>query len=96
MILHFLGGFWVSTVVFLFWNHYFSASTTGWLKIVTIILVWTFLIGIAWEIFELYFEVTSFSDGLAYWRDTASDLSMDIIGGIFGSLYSIRLNKING
>lgn len=90
MVLHFLGGFWVSMVMFLFWNHYFRVLAIDRLKSVAIVLVGTILIGVTWEIFELCLGVTLVSDTV-YWSDTFSDLAMDILGGFFGILYSQKL-----
>ncbi len=50
-------------------------------------------IGILWEFYELYFEITSISDGISYLTDTSSDILMDISGGILGGLYSLRFFK---
>ena len=50
-------------------------------------------VGIAWEIYELYFEMTSFSDGMNYYIDTSSDLFLDIVGALFGVWYGLAILK---
>ena len=63
-------------------------------RIIFIAMFGALIVGVAWEIFEVYFGVTSFSDGVVYVRDTASDLLMDLVGGFSGSLYARKMIDI--
>ena len=95
MVLHFLGGFWVGMIVFLIWNHYFGISALSRVKVIVLVIAGTLLVGIAWEVFELYFGVTSLSDGAEYNTDTLSDLVLDVCGGFFATLYAYNLESKN-
>ena len=53
-------------------------------------MTFAILVGVLWEIFELHFGITLLSDGIIYIRDTASDLIMDISGGLLGVVYSYK------
>jgi putative effector of murein hydrolase len=87
IILHFLSGAVVAMVIILFLNRF------------KINLFWTtllscLLIGVLWEVFELYIQSTYLSDGIAYWTDTSSDVFLDVLGGYTGIKYSFYiLNK---
>ena len=96
VILHFLGGAWATMTVILVWHYYSNLSASDRLKFVKIGVIGALTIGFLWEIYELISRVTSFSDGIFYWMDTASDLLMDICGGFFGALYSFRILSKNG
>ena len=89
-ILHFLGGAWSGITVILIWHHYHNKSSNQ-LKMVFIGVSGALIIGLLWEIYELLLGATSFSDGIAYLADTASDIIMDICGSFFGALYSIKI-----
>ena len=84
--LHFLGGLCVSLALLSLRN--FKSKTDAGL--IFMVLFGTLFIGILWEIYELYFNFTSLSDGTYYWFDTLSDLILDICGGFFGALYSLK------
>ena len=95
MVLHFLGGLCVAMGGLSTWLYLSSSTNISNTKLTLVGLLWALAIGIIWEIFEVHFGITFLSDGIAYVRDTASDLIMDICGGIFGVLYAVRLNKQN-
>lgn len=44
------------------------------------ILIGVLIVGVAWELLELYFKVDVLS--FKYWKDTAKDIVNDTIGGI--------------
>ncbi len=99
VILHFLGGLTVSlsSIWFLFSiKSYFSSLKLTKGEIVFFSIFCVVIIGVLWEIFELYFGITFLSDGIFYIRDTSSDLLMDLAGGVVGSLYSIKLLSRSG
>ncbi len=95
VVLHFLGGLCVAMGGLSTWLYLSSSTNISNTKLTLVGLLWALAIGIIWEIFEVHFGITFLSDGIAYVRDTASDLIMDICGGIFGVLYAVRLNKQN-
>jgi hypothetical protein len=49
------------------------------------------VIGIVWEVFEWYFDITSFKDGAIFVLDTISDIIMDTTGALLASLYTYKL-----
>ena len=91
VLLHFLSGSCVAMATVMFWNHFRGASQTSRLKMIFIALLGTIIIGFLWEAYELLLSATSFSDGIAYIKDTIYDLVMDISGGFFGALYAYKL-----
>ncbi len=89
MILHFLAGFVISMSVVLFYQAFLRNSKFTKKNIVLISILASLIIGVFWEIFEIYFSITSLSDGLLFWRDTISDIILDILGAFFGIKHSI-------
>ena len=84
MLMHFLGGLWVSlfVVYFLFLKKDFS------LKVVLLVLGLTLLVGVLWELFEV--SVNSFTLKETFdTADTLSDLLFDMLGSI-ASLFYIK------
>ena len=96
VILHFLGGAWAAMTILLIWHNGSSLLKPSRLKIVWIGVIGAFIIGFMWEIYELLIGATAFGDGIFYWRDTYSDLIMDVCGGFFASLYSYKILSKNG
>ena len=90
VMLHFLSGGAVAMFLISV-GRSFSSLKSSDITIIIVTILGTLLIGILWEIFELYFNITFFSDGVFYWRDTISDLIMDVCGGFFATLYSIKI-----
>ena len=90
MIMHFISGACVGMAAVLIWQFYFENKFNIWAAI-KIAIISAFVIGILWEFYELYFEITSFSDGVLYWTDTSSDLLLDVSGGILGALYGHKV-----
>lgn len=91
VILHFLAGAVVAMAVIL------VLESLSWLSrrhVIGSVIFSVIAVGIAWELFELRFEITSLADGVAYWSDTLSDLVLDALGGFLGMKYSFYiLNK---
>ena len=86
-IVHFLAGMSVGFACLWILMH----KTTSGKNILLTALVASFSVGIIWELFELYIRVVSFSDGIHYITDTASDLLMDVLGGLIAGLHARRL-----
>ncbi|OGG57672.1 hypothetical protein A2765_06050 [Candidatus Kaiserbacteria bacterium RIFCSPHIGHO2_01_FULL_56_24] len=80
-IVHFAGGLW--TALLLVWLLRFRRHEPRLFKIV----LGAFLIGVAWEIFEVAIGMTRDSDNYAL--DTTLDLLMDTLGG-FGGFFVAR------
>ena len=96
VILHFLGGASVSMTAVLI-LHYQLNQTISQFKLILIGVIGALVIGFLWEVYEVLAGDTFLSDGISYWRDTSSDLIMDICGGFFATLYSFRIlnSRIN-
>lgn len=93
IVVHFLGGLTVGLSVM--WIFSYNNNFKNWShkKLFLFSIVGTIIVGLLWEIFELYFEMTYLSDGIDYWTDTSSDLIMDTIGGVLGFIYTSSLIK---
>lgn len=62
---------------------FYSASVLRFCSVkerVVYILTGVLIVGVAWELLELYFKVDVL--GFKYWKDTAKDIVNDTIGGI--------------
>jgi hypothetical protein len=94
MLMHFLGGVWLSLL-----SIYFFSINRGSFKSVLKILLIVLLIGIGWEVFEILIDKLITLDSFNF-LDTLSDICFDFSGGAFGILYflkrimSIEENKI--
>ena len=88
-IMHFMSGATVAMTVTLLCI-YFDKFLHDKMKIILVCFIGVLIVGILWELFELYFGITSLSDGMAYYKDTGGDLLMDVVGGIAGALYSLK------
>ena len=91
-LVHFLAGVCVA-MGFILVTHWWTGVFPTFRKIFTISITSSIIIGVLWEIFEVYFELTSLSDGVRFWSDTISDLLIDTLGGLLGGLYSWRVYK---
>lgn len=95
MVTHFLAGGVVGLATLLAWQK-FSVFTEGKIgKIIWSAVIGGLVVGLLWEEFELYFDLTSFSDGMAYVTDTVSDLILDTVGAFLGALYGMKIWKKN-
>jgi hypothetical protein len=93
VILHFLGGLTVTLFALWFCAGKFNLKNWSQIKILLVALFAAILVGFLWECYELYFGITFLSDGWHYFADTGSDLLMDLVGGIFGFLWTTHLLK---
>ncbi|MES3005160.1 MAG: hypothetical protein V4690_03580 [Patescibacteria group bacterium] len=92
MLMHFLAGVLVAFFVCLF-AHYFTQKGFNNKETLSLVIVTSLLVGIFWEWYELHFQITSLSDGFLYYRDTISDLLLDMLGGAVGFLYAKHLKQ---
>ncbi len=90
IIMHFLGGLWAGLASIWFFSRIsdsFSDSLSSIsFNIVLKILLGVLVIGIAWEIFELYF-INHIASNPFDLLDTISDIFFDLSGGLFAILY---------
>lgn len=89
IVAHILGGLgiglFVTASLQTFWPSFLVKNR--WLKIALIVL----LVGLAWEAFEVYFNIAGYPFGTKpYYIDTVKDLIDDVIGG-FISIYITRI-----
>jgi len=91
MVLHFLSGGVVAMVAILFLQSISKTKGLNRREIFLVAILSACFVGFLWEVFEIYFEVTYFSDGFVYWTDTLSDLFFDLFGGFLGIKYSFRI-----
>lgn len=93
VVMHFSAGFCVAMASVLVW-HYLLDRNISLVKSVFISFLFVLMVGLAWEVFETYFQIENLSDGYLYVEDTVLDLILDICGGILGSIYAYKvLNK---
>ena len=95
MVTHFLAGSVVGLATLLVWQKFSTFTEEKLSKIIWSAVIGGLLVGLLWEEFELYFDLTSFSDGMAYVTDTVSDLILDTVGAFLGALYGIKIWKKN-
>lgn len=93
-LMHFGGGFAVS-MAFAILCSYFSLFTQNKAKAISLSLLSVLVVGVAWEFFEIYADITFLSDGASYIKDTIFDIVMDLFGGYIGILYSLKFIKTN-
>lgn len=84
IIPHFFGGLTVGLASIWLFSHESDLSKWSNRRRLLTALTGAVAVGVIWEIFELHFGITSLSDGIHYVTDTASDLTMDFVGGIIG------------
>ena len=106
IVLHFFGGAWVALLV-IYWPKFKNQFNTLSQKLVFILLM-VMIIGIAWEIMEIFadgildlkfYANSGFARELraGYTRDTFLDLVMDFLGGLsIGYLFMKRKLEISG
>lgn len=96
MVVHFFGGLTVGLATLWLSSRFFDFRKWSTLRLSTTAILGAITIGVLWELYELYFGITSLSDGIHYVTDTSSDILMDTIGGIVGFFYvNNLLKKIN-
>ena len=88
-LVHFLAGITVglASVWFFSRNKVYMTQSSVFLSV----FIGVFVVGIVWEVFELVYGITSFSDGMHYVTDTSLDIGMDMVGGVLAGIYSWKL-----
>lgn len=87
MVMHFLGGVFLALVAGSLGGSLLkNASKT---KIFAVVLLFVFVVGIGWEVFEFSVQEIIKIRGLADIPDSFSDLFFDLIGGIVGTFFVI-------
>lgn len=89
-IMHFLGGVVVAMFAVLLWQNYLDKNIS-FKKTIGVSIYLSFIVGVIWEDFELYFKIEDLSNLRPYFADTSLDIVLDMLGGIFGGIYSYRL-----
>ena len=92
MVMHFFSGVSIGMATVLACI-YFSKYIDQKYKIVLYAALAGFVIGLAWEVYEVVFDLTTFSDGMIYVSDTLSDLFLDTSGALLFSIYSLKYIK---
>jgi len=87
MIMHFLGGLFVA--LFFFSVFSFLKSKLPYMEKLVLGLIFSILVGLVWEYYELIIEVTDLRE-IGYWPDTGMDIVMDTLGALVGVLYAQR------
>jgi len=88
MMMHFLGGFFLSLVIVFVVEKYFSEFK----DLKRPLLFFMALVGImaiAWEFYELFIDIYFGSDEI-HLLDSLSDICFDLAGGALGLLYIIK------
>jgi hypothetical protein len=90
MLMHFLGGVWVGLFfLYVFYNK------NKFLEQFLIILSCVLLIGVFYELFEVYVHNYIARDPFNI-LDTTSDIFFDLAGGVFALLYFLKKNRQTG
>ena len=93
MVMHFLGGLFVA--LFFFWILSLFKSKLSYTEKLILGAVFTILVGLVWEYFELIIRVTDLASPES-WGDTGMDIIMDTLGGTLGIMFVHSLEKKNG
>src|SRR3990167_6507886 len=80
VIMHFFSGVLVALAVIIVWNYFRNVLTVERRRVILVANFFALVVGLLWEIFEVYSEFTSFTDGIWYTLDTVKDLAMDMSG----------------
>lgn len=92
MVMHFLGGLFV--VLFFFWVLSLFKSKLSYTEKLMLGAVFTILVGVAWEYFELIIRVTDLASP-EYWGDTGMDIVMDTLGAVAGIVFVHNIEQKN-
>ncbi len=85
--LHLLGGMGISFFIMAFLDSRTFIKNNN-----TFIIVGSIFVGIVWELFEIYYNITGYDVGTKmYYIDTAKDLVNDTLGAVI-ALWFIRSN----
>ena|SRR3989344_2463617 len=87
IISHFFGGFWVGGAALLIYSrtHINRFDSKKWLHVILLALVTGLAVGVMWEIFEVFIELTNLPNE-KYFSDTVADLVFDTIGAFIAAL----------
>ncbi len=84
IMMHILGGVGIAVSVHWFFLTFFKNTKVSFWKVVLIV----FLIGLAWELFEAYYDITGAPVGTpAHYRDAIKDLFNDTLGAVVGVFF---------
>lgn len=86
---HFFGGFFVSGLFLYFIDRFLSENKNIKFKMV---FMFVLTVGILWEFFEIYFDITSFGDK-NYVISFVSDIFFDLVGSFVAYRYFLFLIK---
>ncbi len=92
MIMHFLGGLFVSLFFFSLFS--FFRSGLSYVEKLVLGLVFSILVGLVWEYYELIIGVADLRD-VGYWPDTGMDIVMDTLGALVGIVSAHRMETKN-
>ena len=94
ILMHFLGGFWIASVcLWIFYGNYFrQISRPSRTKLFVFAILSSIILGLAWEAFELATNIILFPE---YIPDSALDMVMDTIGGVFAYFFYVRNYYLN-
>lgn len=96
IFLHFLSGGILGMTMVLILQYFSNDSILKRSNVILSTIIFAVFVGALWEIYELYFHITYFSDGIAYITDTSSDLILDVSGAVLGAMYASKLLQNNG
>jgi VanZ family protein len=86
IMMHFLGGLWVGMMFlwFFYFSNIFEKFDKSFLNIVFASILSVWIIGVGWEVFEVWADPQYFREGYVF--DTVLDLIMDTLGAIIGGV----------
>ncbi len=90
LIMHFLGGFWIGLLFF-----YFFPLKNNSFSVIFKLLLFVFLAGIGWEVYEILVNDIIAQNPFDYF-DTISDICFDLSGGLCAILYVLVPLKNQG
>jgi len=92
-VVHFLGG--LSIGLFVLWVmsflNFFSKRQRSFARVIIIVLILIFVIGVGWEIFEYMNGLTQSTEN--YSLDIAHDLLADVFGAFCAGLIFLEIDK---
>lgn len=99
--MHFLGGFLAGGIFFFLFGYFFEnddvfKNNIERSKIIILSASFAALIGVLWEFFEFFLELSFFTGQIQGIRDTMGDLFWDIIGGIVIGVWVLFLRRRYG
>ncbi len=95
VINHFLGGLWIALSIWWLITRLRKGKGLPLHLLGAILVVSALAIGIAWEAFEAFFQLSAMSTTSMFIFDTVKDLAMDALGAIFATV-SLSIVKARG